>query len=75
MIDAQAAKFAGVWAENAAAQVAKIQTLDALDGWILTNRYHLADVERANAPAWDLLRGVLHNRDAEIRDRIRQGVG
>lgn len=71
MIDQQAVKFAATWAENAANAVANIRTLEELDAWIIANRYHLADVERANAPAWDLLRAALHHQDGEIRELVK----
>lgn len=75
MIDAQAVKFAGVWADNAIRAVEALETLEALTDWIVSNRYHLADVEKANATAWVRLRSSLHQRDADLRARIRHGVG
>lgn len=75
MIDLQAVKYAETWAENALRSLDKVETIEALDLWILGNRYHLADVERAAPKAWDKLRSRLHARDQEIRERIRQGVG
>ena len=75
MVDAQAVKFAATWSENAAQAVSQIRTLEELDAWILANRYKLADVERANAPAWDLLRAALHHQDGEIRECIGQRNG
>ena len=47
MIDLQAVKYAETWAENALRSLDKVETIAALDLWILGNRYHLADVERA----------------------------
>lgn len=75
MIETQATKFAALWADNAIRRIDTIATIEELDLWILAERYNLADVERASAAAWDKLKTRLHARDAEIRERIRQGVG
>lgn len=63
------------WAENVAPEIAAIASLDALSAWIVKNNQKLGQLHQ-NAPStWEQTRAMLHAKDGQLREALRQGVG
>lgn len=63
------------WAENAIDEVRKIESIPALDAWIVGNNQKLGAAWQHAPSAWESLKNFLHAKDGELRAKIREGVG
>lgn len=72
---ADATKLSQAWAESVMPAIAQLGD-QALNDWILENRFRLADCAR-HAPGWKAkIDAALRARDLELRAQaIRQGIG
>jgi hypothetical protein len=68
-------RLAAAWAENALPEVRALKSIDELNDWIVTNNQKLGGAHELAPSAWNALRNELHQRDRDLREIVRQGVG